>query len=255
MKYKPLLLSPLGLIPAGLQPADAADMAVKAPPVITYTPNWTGFYAGVNIGVLSSRSRLDTLPSDIAAGGVNYCWVADCGFSASPRATGVFGGVQVGYNFQSGNFVYGVEADIGLSSAKKTTTGIGNFGYSYSGETGVEALGTARLRLGYAFDRTLIYATGGLAYGKARDSFQHFAAGNTPYTWSDENWRVGYAAGGGLEYMFNRNWSVKGEALYFNLGTKDHASSAFLFGQPEVARLKDRIDGFVARIGLNYLFH
>jgi outer membrane immunogenic protein len=253
MKYKVLFFSPLGLIPAG-QSAVAADMPVKAraPQAIPHTPSWAGFYAGVNVGVLSSRSRLDTLPSDVPAG-VNYCWVADCGFSASPRATGVVGGVQVGYNFQSGNFVYGVEADIGLSSAKKTTTGVGNFGYSYSGDVGVEALGTARLRLGYAFDRTLVYATGGLAYGKARDSFQHFAT--APYTWSDENWRVGYAAGGGVEYMFNRNWSVKGEAFYFHLGSKDHVSTGFVDSEVEVVRLKDRIDGFVARIGINYLFH
>jgi outer membrane immunogenic protein len=232
-----------------MQTAEAADMPVKAPPqVMTYTPNWTGFYAGVNVGALSARSQLDGYFPTSAD--FNYCW--DGGFvcgSGSQSALGVLGGVQIGYNLQSGQWVYGLEADIGLSSAKKTATG-GSYGYTM--DNGIEAFGTARLRVGYAFDHALLYATGGLAYAKTRDSFSGATGG---YSFADVGWRAGWTVGGGLEYMINRNWSVKGEALYYDLGSKNLESSTTNFGSTYAWGVRDKMDGIVARIGLNYLFH
>lgn len=265
MKYKPLLLSPLGLIPAGIPVADAADMPVKAQPVqpAQFMPLWTGFYAGVNVGVLSHRSELGAfLPTSAVPAENNYCWLGrtgDCSFNHSETATGVLGGIQIGYNFQSGNIVYGGEVDFGLSSAKKNFGGTNpNNGYSYAAETGIEAFGTARARLGYAFTNNwMVYATGGLAYAKVRDSFLHINRGpgdTATYNWTSTGWRAGWTAGGGLEYMFARNWSVKGEALYYDLGDKDHESLSPSFGGVSIG-VNDRMTGWIGRLGINYLFH
>src|SRR5262245_47229034 len=267
MKYKPLLLSPLGLIPAGAQPVAAADMPVKAPPpAVTYAPpSWTGFYAGVNLGVIADRSKESSfLPVAVPGSfGDRYCWAGrigaspfNCTFTNSQTAYGVLGGLQIGYNFQAGNVVIGAEADFDGSSARKTTlTPFSTFGHARvaTEKSGVEALGTARLRLGYAFDRALLYATGGLAYAKMVNTFQ----ANTGYAWSDAaGWRTGYTVGGGLEYRLTDRWSVKGEGLYYNLGSRDHVS--FSLGGPGVedgtAAIHDRMTGWLARMGVNYKF-
>jgi outer membrane immunogenic protein len=180
------------------------------------------------------------------AGANNWCLAFDCSLAPSETAVGFLGGVQIGYNFQSGNFVYGLEADFGLSTAKKTQTTFTG-GYNWSTDTGIDAFGTARLRLGYAFDRAMVYGTGGLAYAKVRDSLQ----GDTGYAWSGTSWRAGWTAGGGVEYAVNRNWSVKGEALYYDLGSQDLVST----GSGAAVGWHDHTTGWVARMGLNYLFH
>lgn len=258
MKYTPLFLSPLGLIPAG-HPALAGDTAALPPnaqPIKfeKFGPAWSGFYGGLNLGVISAKSSLGTfLPTNAAT--LNYCWVNNCNFSESQTSSSAFGGIQIGYNFQSGNIVYGLEVDYGLASAKKTSTASNGL-FGAQTETGLDALGTARLRLGYAFDNGLMaYATGGLAYGKVRGRSQASWNGAT-YSWADTSgWRTGYAIGGGLEYMFNRNWSIKGEALYYNLGSSKSAESSGFFGAAYSHGITDKVSGAVARIGLNYLFH
>ena len=230
--------------------ASAADLPVKAPAVAApYMPLWSGFYAGVNLGAISERSSASTFVPSVASAN-NFCLAFVCSLDPSQTATGVLGGLQIGYNFQSGNIVYGVEADFGLSSAKNNSTTFTN-GYHWSANTGIDALGTARLRLGYAFDRALVYATGGLAYAKVRDSYQ----GDIGYTWTSTGWRAGYTVGGGLEYAFAPKWSAKAEGLYYDLGSKDHVSTGTgLFGLAAVG-IHDHMTGAVVRLGLNYLFH
>jgi outer membrane immunogenic protein len=256
-KYGPLLVSPLGLIPA-LQPADAADLRtpVKAQPVpvtAAFVPIWAGAYIGVHVGVISDQSKATNQLPTLGGGATNYNWALNPLFSNKQTATGILGGGQIGYNFQWNNVVVGVEADIGGSSAKKSTSATAINGintYTWTAITGIEAFGTARARLGYAFDRTLIFATGGLAFAKLRNTFQH-AAG---YTWSDNGgWRTGYTVGGGFEYAFARNWSFKAEGLYYDLGRKSHLS---VDGPPisSAAGLSDKTTGVVGRVGLNYLF-
>ena len=254
MRYKPLLLSPLGLIPAGAQPVAAADMPVKAPPpAVTYTPpSWVGFYVGVNIGGIWDRSK--HTPFGNPGPTFNYCWANDCNFNHSQTAVGVLGGAQVGYNFQTANWVYGFETDFDFSSARKTTTGPirgSVFASPWIIKTGPEAIGTTRLRLGYSFDRALVYATGGVAYAKMTNNFLGGSNPVSPYAWSGTGWRAGWTAGGGLEYLLTTNLSVKGEALYYNLGRQDHYSTA-----PQGNLLvTDHMSGFLARAGLNYRFH
>lgn len=262
MRYKPLLLSSLGLISTGVPAADAASPTLhgNAQAAFAYSPtSWTGLYVGANLGGISDHSSESGFyPS---GGFGSYCFgnntfigTAACNFANSQTATGVIGGLQIGYNFQTGNWVYGLETDFDFSSARKTTTGSSATGYafgSWSAQNGVKEFGTARLRLGYAFDRALVFATGGLAYA---DMVNNFTPGNaTGYTWTNSGtgWRTGYAVGGGLEYQLTDKISVKGEALYYDLGSVDHviSSSTGSFG------LTDHMTGVIGRVGINYLFH
>ena len=239
MKYRAFLATPLGLIPAA-----AADTANAAPPTPVF--NWTGFYVGANLGFDVSQSKqTDFVPN---SGTFNYGWTA-LGFGQTQTATGVLGGLQIGYNFQNGMWLYGFEADIDIGSSKKTTHGgVPAFGYGYTNVTGLESLGTVRGRLGYAFTpNTMAYLTGGLAVGKMRDAFK----GGAAYSWSRTDWRTGVALGGGLEYALSKNVSIKGEGLFYDLGSEKHVSSDGVSAQG----LKDHMMGFVARIGINYLFH
>ena len=257
MKYKVAFLSPLGLLPAGM-PAAQAD-GVKLPPnaqpikLEKFMPAWSGFYAGINLGVISDHSRQTEFPSPPTG----YCFftgAVDCTHTNSQTATGVLGGAQIGYNFQTGALVYGIEADFDLSSARKTTTGPSQNGPlvgNWTAQNGVKEFGTARLRLGYAFDRALVYATGGLAYANMNNAF--LASGNAGYSWSaTTGWRAGLTAGGGVEYMLDPKWSIRGEALFYDLGRKDYFPT-----EPgnRATPLTDHTTGVIARIGLNYLFH
>jgi outer membrane immunogenic protein len=252
MKYKVALMSPLGLLPAGMVPAVAADMPLKAVQTAKFDPAWAGFYAGVNLGVIADQSSQSTFVPTTAF--TNYCWLSDCTFSNKQKSTGILGGLQIGYNFQSGKIVYGVEADIDLSSARKTVNGtyLAPFGFMgpSTAQTGVRALGTARLRIGYAFDRSLVYATGGLAYAKMANAYQ----GGPTFSNETAGWRTGYALGGGWEYSLTQNWSVKAEGLYYDLGRKDYVSIA-PGGLFSAAAISERMTGVVGRLGVNYFFH
>ena len=247
LTYSGALIAPFGAMTAT---ADAADlrMPVKAPAAVAIPPVWSGFYFGVNLGVVSDRSRQSSfLPT---GPGFNVCFAADCTFTNTQTAFGFLGGGQIGYNFQSGAIVYGIEADIAGASAEELTTGTRNF-MNYSNFSGVEAIGTVRGRLGYAFDRLLIYGTGGFAYGSWRN--QHKADAPVGYAWSERaGWRTGYAAGGGFEYKFDANWSVKGEALFYDVGEKDHISRLAAFNNN--FGLRDRSSGVLGRMGVNFSF-
>jgi outer membrane immunogenic protein len=239
MKYRVMFATPLGLIPAAA--ASTANAAPPTPPAI-----WSGFYVGLNLGAVNHRSSLDTFTPNTA--GNNWCVAFDCTINPTKDASGVIGGLQIGYNFQNGAWVYGVEADIDLSSAKDkktTTTTI----YTWTTKTGLEALSTARLRIGYSFmPQTMIYATGGLAVGKVRDTFQ----GDTGYAWSSSvNWKAGWTAGAGIEHKLMGGWSLKGEVLFYDLG---HETLTSTDGVNTVG-FHDHLTGTVARIGLNYAFH
>ncbi len=151
-------------------PASAADVPVRGP-VYKAAPapvfNWTGFYFGGHIGY----GWGDTL-----VGG---------------DMDGFLGGVQAGYNWQlSRNWVFGIEADI-------SGTDLNNAVPAH-----VDYLGTLRARVGYTWDRTMFYGTGGLAWNRASVVGVH-------------DTDVGYALGLGLEWAFAPNWSAKVEYMYY----------------------------------------
>jgi outer membrane immunogenic protein len=119
----------------------------------------------------------------------------------------LIGGVQIGSNLQYESFVYGIEADFQYANVGTSINwGLyGRLGLGSGSSAGY--FGTVRGRAGYAIDRTLLFLTGGLAYGGLNKSP---LGGN-----STSN--IGYAFGGGVEYAFTQNWTVKAEALYLSL--------------------------------------
>lgn len=173
--------------------ASAADMPAraytKAPPMVA-TYNWTGFYVGVNAG--GAWSEADTNFGD---------------------ASGFVGGGQIGYNWQGYNspLVLGIEADIQGTSLKNSAT-VG----AITGEAKVPAFGTVRGRIGYAWDRFMVYGTGGWAFSKTEATITG-PAGSV----SDDKWGSGWTLGGGLEWAFAGPWSLKAEYLYVNAKSVD----------------------------------
>jgi outer membrane immunogenic protein len=179
-------------------------------------------------------------------------------------SSGTFGaiGAQFGYNYQMQQVVIGFEADLdwadGVRSANfvapPNIASLTNVGHQ---SAGLQWLGTARLRAGYAFDRALIFATGGVAFGgiKAESSASEFDGANTDiFAGSASGAKVGYALGGGVEYAFAANMSLKAEYLYYDLGKANYtvaAANTIAEGEGLFVNASQRLDGSLVRIGLN----
>jgi outer membrane immunogenic protein len=241
-------VSALVLLAAGQ--ANAADM-YRAPEAAggykdapAYTAEWAGFYAGVNGGFgWAGNNQL----RDPQTWGALYNGL-------SPE--GGFGGGQIGYNWQGvyhPRLVLGVEADIEGSdiSSHRFLPGMGPSDIREY-KSNLDYLGTVRGRLGYAFDRTLIYFTGGFAYGGLHKWGDDY---NPPIGQTFNGVATGYVLGGGLEYKIGSAWSLKAEYQYLNLGKNDICDSATCLGtiivQQGFAPQKDD-DYHTVRVGLNY---
>jgi outer membrane immunogenic protein len=194
--------------------ASAADLPVRAAPpapIIAAVPvfTWTGFYVGVNAGYGWNAN------DSITVGGVRFDLDDEGGF---------VGGAQAGYNYQIGSFVVGLEGDIQYADFG------GDDRFDFDGDGILDDdfntsdwFGTVRARAGVAFDRALIYATGGFAF-----------ADNA----------TGWTVGGGLEYAFTNNLSAKIEGLYVNLDQDDNNFFA----------IDNDAEFGVVRAGLNFRF-
>jgi outer membrane immunogenic protein len=118
--------------------------------------------------------------------------------------------------------------------------------------------GTVRLRAGYAIDRTLIYATGGLIYGDVKNSSvtTYTVTGNPQhiYTGSSSGTRAGWTLGGGVEYAFTNNWTAKLEGLCFDMGKQSYTAFPLAANAPFVVNHSSDLTGGIVRVGLNYKF-
>ncbi|WP_457797141.1 outer membrane protein [Methylocystis sp. S23] len=221
---KRLILSPAAaLLVTG---AVAADLpSIKAPPAPPQPLfSWTGFYVGPTIGGgWANTGSIDgvSLTPGLAATGV--AWT-----SVSPGASGVIGGVQAGYNYQFAGtgFVVGLETDFLGADINSSTTVIGSpvvgtavFPFITTRQS-LDWFGTVRGRVGYAILPTLlIFGTGGFAYGHTSSNFViGFTNGFFDGAWESAT-RTGWTAGGGLEWAFLPNLSLKIEYLYVDLGS------------------------------------
>jgi len=149
---------------------------------------WSGAYIGLNAGY---------------AGGKAEATDGEIGISAT--GNGFVGGVQAGYNWQSGSAVYGIETDIQYSDV---SVEIADFDIIE-----IDWFGSTRLRAGFLpTDRFLVYATGGVAYGKYSIDLADLS-----------DTRVGWTVGAGVEYAIDDKWSLKTEYLYTDLGSWDIA--------------------------------
>jgi outer membrane immunogenic protein len=263
---KKLLMATTALtLLAGVGAASAADLPSRsAPPVApVYVPpafTWTGFYVGVNAGYAWANNNDNNF-------GV-------FGFNRGGNNGGFIGGAQVGYNYQFGvgsGFVIGAEADIqwvdfGGHNRGAAFTNAGTT-YFFGGRSSGNYLGTVRLRAGYAFDRFLVYATGGLAYGDAGRgngiAYAVTAPGGTlpfggvnpgpgsvttAFGSSGSSTQTGWTLGGGFEYAITPNLTAKAEYLYYNLSHRNNALTPFFAGS------RHDNDGNIVRVGLNYKF-
>ncbi|MBY6240238.1 outer membrane protein [Methylosinus sp. Sm6] len=253
-----LAVSAGSALAADLPSKKAAPLLPPPPP----PPLWTGFYVGLNAGYTWDErgNVLVNSPASIWAVGVSGSGVA------SPSSDGFIGGGQIGYNYQFGQtFVVGVEADIqGIGSSGNTATRT-NFltpvTSTISASKQLDYLGTVRGRLGYLVTPTLlVYGTGGLAYGQTNlsatvsQSAPGGAVGSSSVSFSDT--RVGWTAGGGVEWLFLPQWSAKVEYLYYDLG-RTSASSPLTFqgGQVGFTTVSSQFKGHVVRAGVNYHFN
>jgi outer membrane immunogenic protein len=257
--------------------AMAADLPMRsAPPAPYYAApvfTWSGFYAGINAGAsFDNRAGLATPNGFTPANGFFNAAAPGAGFGpfrGPSSGVGFVGGGQIGYNIQNGMFVYGLEADIDYfgqgSSGSRTFADTNVYPapgstFALYGRSGNGYLGTVRGCLGLAaFDRTLLYVTGGLAYGDYGTSyrlgqFTNGAGGNVVnYTGNAGNGtRVGYTIGAGVEYALTQNISAKVEYLYTNLGSRTYNLTNST--TPSFIAVKSDGTSQLARVGLNYKF-
>src|ERR1700674_4187133 len=181
-------------------PAFAADLPtapypMKGPAYVA-AYNWTGFYLGVNLGGGWARNTF----------GETFFTAANPNFGANvgtSTISGVIGGGQIGYNWQTGNLLFGLEADIDWSGQTGTLnsalTAIPNgIAGTDSISTRVRTFGTARARVGFAADRWLWYATGGFGWQNVSFSEAFTPTGGALVGVNSASaTRVGYSVGGG----------------------------------------------------------
>jgi len=225
--------------------------------------NWTGFYAGLNTGFALNDSSYSVSPTGeyLTNPGLtpsNSLRTDSGDFSDSAFTLGG----QVGYNFQCGCFVYGVETDFNYNGTDESSYVnraispplIGNFVHTVTQQ--IDYFGTLRGRFGYTLsDRCLIYATGGLAYGTvSSNSNVLFTSTLDNYIGSSSGLQAGWTIGVGSEYALCGCWSIKLEYLYVDLGSKSYTYSPQpVYGPVTYTTSIDSAQN-VFRVGLNYKF-
>ena len=268
--------------------AVAADLPRRAaPPVFVPVPvfTWTGAYFGINAGYgFDTRDRQDATLVGVPAGYGVFAGGGGGGlaFGGGRSQEGFVGGGQIGYNYQftpGSGLVVGLEADaqyvdFGRDRNRFSSTSPvapGTLVFSPNGAASLDYFGTVRGRVGYAFDRTLVYGTGGFAYGSGGG--REFGQANG----SEDEFQTGYTYGGGVEFAlatdsflnFFKSSAVtlKIEGLYVNLENNNRNSGVFAsnggglvgIGSPGVVlvsggRAIRETEFVVARAGLNYKF-
>jgi len=226
----------------------AADIAPRqepvAAPVVRPVYNafdWTGLHIGIHGGHLWGNHHFD--PAFMSGGGTLPS-VAN-----SFNSDGYFIGGQAGFDVQfANNVVAGIEADLSYADIDGESSYASTPG-SFAGSE-IEWIGTVRGRIGYAFDRIMPYATGGIAVAGTR-GFAHGLTGPGSYA-SDRNVSTGWVVGAGVEYALNDYFSLKGEYLFTKFTNGD-----YFFPAPAGGSLHVNEDASlnVLKVGVNYRFN
>ena len=221
-----------GAFAADLPSRTRAPQPAYVAPAPLFT--WSGLYVGLNAGGWVDATKMAAIGPFAGSGKLG--------------GGGFIGGGQIGYNWQTASrVVIGVETDIDYRSKANVTPP-----YSTSVNSSDGYLGTARVRVGYGMDRALLYVTGGLAYGNAvapNAVYSPFFAGGRSV--NNPTFNIGWTAGAGAEFALTNNWSVKGEYLYANLGSKSLAYNTNAFLPTTVSATSAAHTG---RVGVNYRF-
>jgi len=242
--------------------AFGSGTAALAVPAKTPIYDWTGTYAGVNLGGATGSSDLKT-----SVGESNYFDTDNIApfngtGSTTVHPSGFVGGGQIGYNKQTDHIVYGIEGDfdaLDLSASKgKTATYFDNADqYTINQSTKTTWLATVRPRVGYANGNSLVYATAGVAFTdvSAHASFSDGFDGVESA--SKKSTETGYVLGAGVAYALQGNWSISGEYLYANFGKVSYSG---VIGGPDVSEFPGTLNhsanlsANLFRVALNYKF-
>lgn len=217
-------------VAADLPNRKVAPAPVYAAPIFT----WTGFYAGAQLGWQQQNDKWDSV------------WVDGSAAYGTRKNDSLIGGVHAGYNHQIGALVLGVEADAELANAKpKHRDYFEGYAWGYNAKIGPQ--GSLRARVGYAIDKALIYATGGLAIANVSHTFYD---DYYPFALKHSETKVGWTLGAGLEYALTNNWSTRVEYRYTDLGKAKSNNSATDWASLETNKLTSH----AVRIGLTYKF-
>lgn len=233
---------------------DAAPLApkgliTKAPVLAANAYNWTGFYIGGQFGGVYGRSKVDFGNA----------------ITTSPKFGGALAGGQVGYDYQVGKWVVGVEGSGAWSNAQGTRGCAGGLAFFYSCATDLNWMATGTARVGYAYwDRSLFYVKGGVAAAEVKGSITcntgtqplilvalpncNAPVGGAAATGaaSATKTKVGWTVGFGSEFALSKNWTVKGETNYFDLGNDNFTTS--------LGTVSLKTTGISGLVGLNYRF-
>jgi opacity protein-like surface antigen len=189
--------------------------------------NWTGLYLG---GFAGSTVDFESPNTSVA-----------------PVFAGYLLGGQLGYNYQLGSLVLGIEGDMGKSNA---IGGKGCFAPNLflTCEAEMDALASVAGRLGYAWGRTLLYGKAGLAIGEVTAKTSQNPLSPSPLqTTATTDWFTGWTAGAGMEFALSQHWSAKGEWMYYDFG-KDR----FTVDESGQGVLDAKTSGTTVRVGVNY---
>jgi outer membrane immunogenic protein len=223
--------------------------------------NWTGFYMGVHAGYGSGdwsghvehpapafakdpKGKVEPFSGDVDLG-----------------SSGWLGGAQIGAQKQYGVWVLGLEADISKTNLEGDAVQRMDYDTDWAMQTRLDWFGTARVRLGYAAGPLLLYATGGLAWGRVEAEMQTISI-TGPLTMSElssKSWHVGWAAGAGAEWALTPNVTLRAEYLHVDLGQADYDPKGLAYaGTPGQFKHHELMSGDltfdVVRGGLNVKF-
>ena len=228
----------------------------KAPAMAASVTNWSGLYVGGNVGYGSGNGNTAFSFSPL---------FAFDNAALDTKSKGVIGGAQIGYNWQIGAIVTGLEVDIqgsGIEGSAKRSPLFDTDGNRFipgsflSTEQKLSWFGTVRGRLGATVTPDLLlYTTGGLAYGHVDASANTFFNSTEQFPATISKTKAGWTVGAGAEWMFARNWSAKLEYLFVDLG------SVSAIAQPTLTQDTARVANSwqakenIARVGVNYHFN
>jgi outer membrane immunogenic protein len=254
-------------VSAAALPALAADMPTKAPPIVAPAYNWTGFYVGGHVGYRWADADLTADP---------YIFTPASGALTVPgrnenyKPNGVIAGIHGGYNYMmSPQWLIGAEGDWTWGNSRdslaQTITGIdssGSDGFTLNrnSEVTLSWQATLRGRLGYVTGPWLIYGTGGVAFARVKWNENTVLITTGPLTvstsaWSDSKILTGWVAGGGVEYMFLKNWIGRLEYLYESFGDFTVPTGLVPPGSPPRPGNLDLSGVQKVRVGISYKFN
>ena len=222
-----------------------ADLSYQDCCPTAYTPcceeYFSGFYVGGNVGGISYTAHT-TDRDEFFIDGASY----------TSNDINIVAGVQIGYDWQCCNRVFGIVADWDWSNADATT-------HIFSAAPGIDLairrqldwFSTIRLRGGLAVNDVLVYITGGAVAGHHKDQLRNiFTGSDFDQTFKKTRW--GWAFGAGTEFAFGRNWSLNAEILF--LGFNQRSESAHLATTPITFNFDFNHSAWIGRVGINYRF-